>query len=139
MLETVYVRLRLVLLVFAAVALVVVAQLLRVGGGQNELVTYVADRTHGVERARHRGQQGIGVQLDAAVRRGARLVGDLACRARLRAAGLVEDAGAGGAGADVEREDEHVRYYTPQWISGSGPVHAIHPIGRRPTCPSSRC
>ncbi len=81
-----------------------------------------AAREAGVERARHRGEQGIGVQLDAAVRRGARLVGDLAFRAGLRPAGLVEDAGARRAGADVQRQDEHVRYYTMQWISGSDPT-----------------
>jgi hypothetical protein len=62
-----------------------------------------------VDRARHRLQQAIGVQLDPAVRGGAGLVGHVALRARDRAAARIEDARAGGAGADVERQDEHVR------------------------------
>ena len=57
---------------------------------------------------------------------------------------LVEHAGASGAGADVEREDEHVRYYTTQWIwarpratpftrqagDRHGPHHGAEPGGR---------
>jgi hypothetical protein len=69
----------------------------------------------GVDRPVHRGEQALGVQLDAAVGGRAGLVAHLTVRARLRAAARVEGARAGGAGADVEREDEHVRYYTTLW------------------------
>jgi hypothetical protein len=62
-----------------------------------------------IERARDRLHQRAGMKLDAAVGGRSGLVGHVAFRARLRAARRVEDTGAGGAGADVERHHEHVR------------------------------